>query len=139
MGMARTMEVSAGRNHDRRPEPRSTRVIVRKVGPWSVLKFSLLFYFCVMLVVLLALIILYQVLASVGVIESFEDFLSELFATGDERFTVNGRWLFNWAFYIGIFFVIMGSLINLFISFLYNLISDVVGGVEVTLTEKRAA
>lgn len=137
--MARTMEVTPARNHDRRPEPRSTRVIVRKVGPWSVLKFSLLFYVCVMLVVLLALVILYQVLAAVGVIESVESFLSELFAAGGEdTFEINGRWMFNWAFYMGVFFVIMGSLINLFISFLYNLISDVVGGVEVTLQEKRA-
>ena len=30
---------------------RRTRVVVRKVGPLSVLKFSLLFYFCVMLIV----------------------------------------------------------------------------------------
>jgi hypothetical protein len=28
------------------PVGRRTRVVVRKVGPWSVLKFSLLFYLC---------------------------------------------------------------------------------------------
>lgn len=135
--MARTMEVTPARTADRRAEPRSTRVVVRKVGPWSVFKFSLLFYFCVMLVVLLGLTILYQVLAALGVVEQLEKFISELFA-GDESYRINGRWLFTWAFYIGSFMVLVGSLINLFISFLYNLISDVVGGIEVILTEKRA-
>jgi hypothetical protein len=30
------------------------------------------------------------------------------------------------------------SLINVLVAFLYNLISDVVGGIEVTLAEKRS-
>jgi Transmembrane domain of unknown function (DUF3566) len=134
--MARTIEVTPARNADRRPEPRSTRVVVRKVAPWSVLKFSLLFYFCVMLVVLFGLTILYQILGAVGAIDSVESFLSDLFSSV-EGYRINGRWLFTWAFYIGLFMVVVGSVINLFISFLYNLISDVVGGIEVTLTEKR--
>ena len=43
---------------------RRTRVVVRKVGPLSVLKFSLIFYFCVMLIVYLALLIIYIVLSA---------------------------------------------------------------------------
>src|SRR5207244_1323780 len=42
--------------------PRRTRVVVRRVDPWSILKFSLLFYFCLMLVVMFALMILYWIL-----------------------------------------------------------------------------
>jgi Transmembrane domain of unknown function (DUF3566) len=137
--MARTMEVTPVRPGDRRLEPRSTRVVVRKVGPWSVLKFSLLFYFCVMLVVLFALTLLYQVLGALGIIDSVEQFMSDLLLPEDSAavYEINGRFLFTRAFYIGVFMVLIGSLINLFITFLYNLISDVVGGVEVTLTEKR--
>jgi hypothetical protein len=33
--------------------------------------------------------------------------------------------------------VVVWSLINLMVAFLYNLISDVVGGVEITLAEKK--
>ena len=49
--MARTMEVvSPEEDRPRRPAgPRRTRVVVKKVGPWSVLRFSLLFYFCIMI------------------------------------------------------------------------------------------
>ena len=47
------------------PVGKRTRVVVRKVGPWSVLKFSLLFYLCVMLIVYFALMIIYGLLSAV--------------------------------------------------------------------------
>jgi hypothetical protein len=33
--------------------------------------------------------------------------------------------------------VVLWTLINVFVAFLYNLISDIVGGIEVTLSERR--
>jgi hypothetical protein len=33
--------------------------------------------------------------------------------------------------------VVVAAILNLIVTFLYNLISDVVGGLEVTLSEKR--
>src|SRR5205814_2858722 len=63
MRMSRTVEIAPPPVRQRTPEARSTRVIVKRVGPWSIFMFSLLFYFCVMLVVLLGLTILYNVLA----------------------------------------------------------------------------
>ena len=38
---------------------------------------------------------------------------------------------------IGLVLVVLWTLINVFIVFLYNLLSDVVGGIEVTLSERR--
>ena len=52
------------------PVGRRTRVVVRKVGPWSVLKFSLLFYLFVMLIIYFALMIIYWLLSAVGAIDS---------------------------------------------------------------------
>lgn len=116
--------------------------MVRKVGPLSVLKFSLLFYFCVMLIVYFALIIIFWVLSAVGAIESMERLLGYVFATGDaesgpQPVSIDGGEVFLWMFLAGCAFVVVWSLINVFVAFLYNLISDVVGGVEVTLGEKR--
>lgn len=130
----------------RRSEPveavsRRTRVVVRKVGPWSVLKFSILFYFCVMLIVYFALMIIYWVLSAVGAIDSAGRLLGYVFATGSAGDTqaVEIRFgaLFGWLFLIGLANVVVWSLVNVFVAFLYNLISDVVGGVEVTLAQKR--
>jgi hypothetical protein len=118
-----------------RRRARQTRVVVRKVGPWSVFKFSLLFYLCVMLVLLLALGMLYAILGAVGAIDSVTRLARDLFA--DQTFQIDGGWIFTRLALVGLAMVLVWSLINLFIAFLYNLISDVIGGIEVTLTERR--
>src|SRR5712691_13047401 len=65
-----------------RPVGHRTRVVLRTVGPWSVLKFSLLFYFCVMLIVYFALMIIYWLLGAVGAIDSASRLLGYVFASG---------------------------------------------------------
>jgi len=122
---------------DRRPRRRGgqSRVVVRKVGPWSVFKFSLLFYLCVMTVLLLALAMLYWILGAVGAVDHVTRFARELFA--DQSFSIHGGWIFARLTVMGLAMVVIWSLINLFIAFLYNLISDVVGGIEVTLAERH--
>jgi hypothetical protein len=114
---------------------RHTRVVVRKVGPWSVFKFSLLFYLCVMTVILLALAMLYGILGAVGALDHLTEFARNLFE--DKSFRIQGAWIFARLTILGLFMVGIWSLINLFIAFLYNLISDVIGGIEVTLAERR--
>ncbi len=119
----------------RKPRPRQTRVVIKKVGPWSVFRFSLLFYFCIMLVILFALAILYGLLGAIGALDSVTKLTRDLFA--DQSFEIHGGWIFSRLAAIGFAMVILWSFINLFLAFLYNLISDVVGGVEVTLAEHR--
>ncbi|HET9722986.1 MAG TPA: DUF3566 domain-containing protein [Actinomycetota bacterium] len=119
----------------RKEQRRHARVVVRKVGPWSVFKMSVIFYVCVMLVLLGAGVILFGMLSAMGLIDSLEDLANELgFGPG---FTVHGDWLFIRGLWYGVALVVVGSVINVFVAFLYNLISDLVGGVEVTLAERR--
>ena len=122
-----------------RPRPasaRRARVVIRKLGPWSVLRFSLLFYFCVMLVVWLALVILYGIMGSLGVLAQIARLLESV-SLVDEGFRFNGPWIFSRLFLAGLGLVVLWSVINVFVAFLYNLVSDVVGGIEVTLAERR--
>jgi Transmembrane domain of unknown function (DUF3566) len=131
MSMARTVQaIPASRE---RAPVRRTRVVIRRVGPWSLFRFSLLFYFCIMVVIWLGLLILYQILGLVGVLRSATDLLND-FWTG---FRFHGWWIFSRLFAAGLVMVVFGAVVNLFVAFLYNLISDFVGGVEVTLAERR--
>jgi len=114
---------------------RQAKVVLRKVGPWSVLKISFVFYLCLMVVILGAMMILYAILGAIGVLDNFTKFLPEI-GFGDD-FKIHGDWLFSRGLAIGLALVVLWTLINVFIVFLYNLLSDVVGGIEVTLSERR--
>ena len=98
-------------------------------------KISLFFYLCVMAVVLGAFVILYGVLGAIGALDSLQRLIQDLFA--DQSFQIDGQWLFSRALVVGFAMVVLWTLINVFIAFLYNLLSDIVGGVEVTLSEPR--
>ncbi len=108
---------------------------MRRVGPLSVLKISFVFYLCMMVVILGALMILYGFLGAIGVLDTVTNFLPEV-GFGDD-FKIHGTWLFSRGLAIGLGLVVLWTLINVFIVFLYNLLSDVVGGIEVTLSERR--
>jgi hypothetical protein len=129
---------------------RRTRVEVRRVGPLSVLKFSLIFYFCVFLVIYLALAIIWAVLSASGVINSLEELLGTIFPSGKglsptqqvstgrpQPIAIDTGQVFTWLFFAGCVGVAVWSLINVFVAVMYNLISDIVGGVEVTLADRR--
>jgi hypothetical protein len=117
------------------PKGRQARVVLRKLGPWSVLKISILFYLCVMAVIVGAFVILYAVLEAIGALDSVTRLIRDLFA--DQTFEIHADWLLSRGILIGLAMVVLWSLINLFVVFLYNLLSDIVGGVEVTLSERR--
>jgi Transmembrane domain of unknown function (DUF3566) len=132
--MARTtVQMSALRTERTASRLRKTRVVVKKVAPWSVFRFYLIYNFCVMLVVLFGLTIIYNVLGAIGVLHNTEKFLRQFWNT----FQFNGGWLFMRAFAIGVVMVVFWSLVKLMTSFMYNLISDLVGGFEITLTERK--
>jgi hypothetical protein len=114
---------------------RRIRVGIRRINPWSVLKFSLIFYFCVMLVVLFGLAILYMLLGSFGVLDSVAQLLGDVWTGGEFEF--HGFSIFRTLFLIGLITVVIGSALTVFIAILYNLISDLIGGIEVTLVERR--
>jgi transmembrane protein DUF3566 len=135
--MVRTPEITP-RDSEPAGVPRRTRVVVKRVDPWSVLKFSLLFYFCLMLIGLLALFILYVVLGWLGVLYSLSHTLSGIgFGSKESGFQFNGFWIFSRLFLIGVVSVAVWSLVNLFVALLYNLVSDVVGGIQITIAERR--
>ena len=109
--------------------------MIRKVRPWSVLKVSFFFYLCVWAVIVGAFVILYGLLGAIGALDSVTELIREVFA--EPTFEIQGDWLFSRGILIALGMVVLWTLINVFAVLLYNLISDVVGGIEVTLSERR--
>ena len=146
------------------PQGRRVRRVIRKVEPWTVLRFSVLFYLSICLVLLVAGVALWQVASSTGVRDNVEGFMGELIGaegcgsgndtsstdatsangpTDDDRaaadectYTLRGGRILRATAIGGLVLVVVGTGANLLLVVLYNLISDVVGGVEITVLEE---
>ena len=116
---------------------RRLRRVIRRVDPWSVVRFSLLFYGCMLLVALVAGLLLWAAASTTGVIDNVERFIRELFAL--ETFAFNGMLLLQSSVIGGLVLVLLGTGTNVVMVVLYNLTADVVGGVEVTVLEEEPA
>src|SRR5206468_11068132 len=116
----------------RRGQPRRARRVIRRFDLWSVLRFSLLFYLCMFLILLVAGIVLWLVATVTGVRHNIENFISDLIAS---RFHFLGLQLLRGAAIGGLLLVIIGSAFNVLMAVLYNLIMDVVRGIEVSVLE----
>jgi hypothetical protein len=120
-----------------RLQARKVRRIVRHVEPWSVLKISLIFYFCLWLILLLAGVLLWSVAVSSGIVENVENFIIELFAL--EEFAFNAGQIFRGYALIGLVMVFAATAFNVLLCVLFNLISDLTGGLRVTVVEEETA
>ena len=116
---------------------RHVRRVIRKVDPWTVLRFSVLFYVSMLVVVLVAGTLLWLAASSVGAIDNVEKFIKELFAL--ESFRISGVKLFTSSVVGGLVLVLLGTGMNVLMAVVYNLTADIVGGVEVTMLEEENA
>lgn len=112
---------------------RRVRRTIKHIDPVSVLKISLFFYALFFLVWLVFAAILFWFLQSLGWIEAVQT-VSDVIFSKDVEITLG--LVERYAFMIGLVIVVVGSIMNLVIAFLYNVASDLFGGVQVTFTER---
>ena len=122
---------------NRRLRARRVRRLVRHIEPWSVLKVSLLLYFCAWLVMLFVGVTLWNLAVNSGLVSNVENFVVELFAL--ESFKINADQIFRIAAVGGLVMVLAGSGLTVLGAVLFNLISDVTGGVRLTVVEEETA
>jgi hypothetical protein len=116
-------------------EVRRVRRVLRRVDSWSLFRFAILLYSCALLVFMAAAIGLWVVASSAGAIPSIENFITQLFAL--KKFHFKAAQLFLAVFGIGLVWVFAATLFTVITGVLYNLISDVVGGIEITMLEEE--
>ena len=138
---ARTMlaagAVTTEQRSGERYEARKVRRLVRHVEPWSVLKISLIFYFCIWIILLVAGAILWRVADSSGMIDNIEKFIKEIFAL--KSFSFDATRIFRIYAVGGLVTVVAATGFTVLMSVLFNLISDLTGGVRVTVIEEETA
>ncbi len=111
------------------------RRVIRSVNPWSVLRFSALFYLSMLVVWVVAGMLLWLVASVTGVVGNVERFVADLFAI--ESFQFSGGLILGFSLVAGLVLVLLGAIVNVVMAVVYNLTSDVVGGVEVTVLESE--
>ncbi len=101
------------------------------------LKMSLIFYFCLWAILLTAGVILWSFAVTAGTVDNLENFIEELFAL--EQFTFNAEQIFRVSALGGLVMVVAGSGFTVLMAVLFNLISDLTGGVRMTVVEEETA
>jgi hypothetical protein len=130
----RRSRAATARRTSSRVGARRVRRTIKHVQPFSVLKVSLILYSVFLILWLIFVAVVYSFVDSAGLFETLEDFGKGMVLW--ENVDISLGLVERWAFFIGLALVVIGSLINLFLAFLYNVISDIVGGVELTFQER---
>jgi hypothetical protein len=112
---------------------RRYRQTVRSIDVWSVLKIALCFYLCALIVVLLAGVVLWWIASAVGAIHNVEKFIGDL--VSDKNFHFLSWEVLRGATLIGLVIVCVLVVITVLAAAFYNLFSELIGGLEVTVVE----
>ncbi len=120
----------------KRTAARRVRRTVRHVDPFSVLKLSGFFYAIFLLVWLGIVAILYSIVESMGVFDAAEDLGRALVLYEEVDITLGV--VEKWALFIGLVVGVIGTLVNTLLAVLYNVASDLFGGLELTFVERDA-
>ena len=117
----------------RRARARRTHRILRHIDPWSVFKVSVLLYACLYVAVLVAGVLLWNAAQRSGLVDKVESFITEVGSY--ESWRIDGMVIYQRARIVGLVLATVGVAFNVVMSIMFNLISDLTGGVRVTVLE----
>jgi hypothetical protein len=118
---------------------RQVERLVRRVRLWSVLRVALVFYLCLWFILTVAGAILWRVAVSAGAIDSVESFLAELLVDESDSFVIDGGTILQASALGGLILVVAGTAVTVLLALLFNLISELTGGIRVAVVELETA
>jgi uncharacterized membrane protein len=127
--MSQTPESASTRRRVRRV----TRVL-RDIDTWSVFKVGVVLHAALYIVVMVTGVLLWNVGSATGTIDNLESFLESF---GWESFTFEGWALFRSFAVLGVFLIVLGTGIWVLAAVVFNLITELVGGIRVTVLEEE--
>ena len=118
----------------RKARVRKVTRVVRHVDPWSVFKIALVAFIVLYIIVLTASVLLWNVAYATGTVDNVERFFESF---GWNSFEFNGGELYHAGWIAGLFVVIGLTGLAVLTATLFNLITDLVGGVRFTVLEEE--
>ena len=118
----------------RKPRVRRVTRVVRHVDPWSVFKIALVADLVLYLIVLTAGVLLWNVAYATGTVDNVERFFESF---GWSSFDFNGGEIYHSAWIGGLFLVVGLTGLAVLLATLFNLITDLVGGMRFTVLEEE--
>jgi hypothetical protein len=123
--------IRTGRNRG----PRRARLQIRHINPVTVLKFSCVLSIALFFVWLIIIGVLFGVLDAAGVIKNINDTVTQLNGAGSKP-PVTAGIVFGGAAIIGVVNIALFIALSTIGAVIYNLCADLVGGIEITLSER---
>jgi len=118
-----------------RKQERRFRQTVQRIDLWSVTKMALCFYVSAMAVVVVALIALWAVADSAGIIDNVETFIGDLFSAKDFHFVSDQ--VLRGAVLVSIVLVALMVVFTIIAASFYNIFAELFGGIEITIREEE--
>ena len=115
--------------------PRRARLQLRHISPLTVLKFSCVLAIALFFVWLIMVGVLYGVLDATNVISNVNDTVVQLNGSGSKP-PITAGVVFGGAAIVGVVNIVLFVALTTIGSVIYNLCADLVGGIEITLSER---
>ncbi|AGZ51410.1 DUF3566 domain-containing protein [Mycobacterium kansasii] len=111
---------------------------IRRIDPWSTLKVSLLLSVALFFVWMISVAFLYLVLGGMGVWAKLNSNVGDLLnnTSGSSAELVSSGTIFGGAVLIGLVNIVLMTAMATIGAFVYNLTTDLIGGIEVTLADR---
>ena len=119
---------------DGRARVRRVTRVIRQIDTWSVFKVSLVFSLFLYVTLITAGVLLWKVAQNTGTVDNVQRFFESF---GWKSFTLKGGAIFHQAWVAGLFGVVGLTGLVVLAATLFNLITDLVGGVRVTVLEEE--
>ncbi|MCU1394229.1 MAG: hypothetical protein JWM34_2657 [Ilumatobacteraceae bacterium] len=130
----RSFQFTQPMRRQRRPRVRRVTRVVRHIDPWSVFKVALCFSMVLYGVCLTAGVLLWNVAYTTGTIDNVQRFFESF---GWDTFRFKGGQLFHNAWIAGLFVALGLTGLIVLAATLFNLITDLVGGIRITVLEEE--
>ena len=118
-------------------QPRKARLTLSHINVYSVFKFSCVLAIALFFVWLIMVGVLYGVLDVAGVLDQVNKAFTRISGSTNPKPVVTGSIVFGAAIIIGAVYIVLFIALSTIGSMIYNLCADLVGGVELTLSERE--